>query len=73
MAGEKEATTAVGNPEATSELEIRAIRLMAADGKLPKLGETASSLGVRVPKDIAPDANGDVTAGPRMRTATGRG
>lgn len=39
----------------------RAVRLMRAEGNVPVLGETASTLGVRVPKDIAPDGEGLVT------------
>jgi hypothetical protein len=34
---------------------------MRANGTLPQLGETASTLGVRVPKDIAQDSSGNVT------------
>src|SRR5690349_9550227 len=41
--------------------EPKAYRLMRADGKVPRLGETASTLGIRVPKDIAPDAEDNVS------------
>jgi len=36
-------------------------RVMKKDGNNPVLGETASALGVRVPRDIAPDASGVVS------------
>jgi hypothetical protein len=39
-------------------------RAMLPDGSYPKLGRGARTLGVRVPKDIAPDQNGDVQPGP---------
>jgi len=38
-------------------------RVMAAEGNLPMLGQTATTLGVRVPGDIAPDAAGHVRPG----------
>jgi hypothetical protein len=38
-------------------------RAMLPDGSYPKLGRGARMLGVRVPKDIAPDQNGDVQPG----------
>jgi hypothetical protein len=34
---------------------------MRAESNLPQLGESASTLGVRVPKDIKRDAQGNVT------------
>ncbi len=38
-------------------------RAMLPDGAYPKLGPSASTLGVRVPVDIGPDQNGDVHPG----------
>jgi len=37
---------------------------MLLEGDHPKLGSSARTLGVRVPQDIEPDANGDVHLGP---------
>lgn len=37
---------------------------MLPDGAYPKLGRSATTLGVRVGEDIAPDGNGDVHPGP---------
>jgi hypothetical protein len=38
-------------------------RVMAAEGNVPMIGQTATSLGARVPGDIAPDAAGCVHPG----------
>lgn len=38
-------------------------RVMKKDSGKPVLGESASALGVRVPRDIDPDANGVVSPG----------
>jgi hypothetical protein len=38
-------------------------RVMAAEGNVPMIGQTATTLGARVPGDIAPDAAGRVHPG----------
>jgi hypothetical protein len=39
-------------------------RAMLPDGGYPKVGRSASTLGVRVPVDIEPDGTGNVHPGP---------
>lgn len=39
---------------------MKIYRPMIADNEKPRLGENARTLGVRVPKDITPDGDGDV-------------
>jgi hypothetical protein len=46
-------------PEASSSAKPRAIRIMAAEGGVPKVGETATTLGVRA-ADIEADDKGQV-------------
>ncbi len=41
----------------------RMVRAMRASGSSPLIGSTASTLGVRVPADIAPDSDGIVVPG----------
>src|SRR5438105_7736955 len=40
-------------------------RSMQIEGGMPRLGESARCLGVRVPHDIAPDQSGTVVPGPQ--------
>lgn len=47
--------------ETESPVEPRAYRLMRRDGNVPALGKSASTLGIRVPKDIEADSAGNVT------------